>query len=321
MQVSRKTGLAALTALVVMAGTNAFAQEPVGTGTLSRASGWYPAGSPLEVIATPDATSSTFKDWTGNVEPGEIDGNTVTFTVNGPRSLTATFLINLYNVEFIPGALGTRTGGGELQQSIKHGLGATAPTVEAIPGYMFDDWDVAFDNVTAALTVNALYTTNSYTLTFDSAGGSAVANITQPFGTEITPPANPTKTGHTFAGWIPEIPATMPLDGGNHVAQWTANAVSVIIISAHGTPQVGGETVVSGAETGFNFGDTVNFSIAGSPEIIENDSKFDATSWVGTGSAPATGTEMSGSFEIFENSTITWQWSTNYWIELNTAGE
>ena len=314
-------------AAMAMLTVTAQAQDPVGTGTVSETSGllpegemsgWVLAGSEMTATANPDAESSSFKGWTGDVES---EDSTISFTVDGPRSITATFLINSYPVNFILGAYGTHTGGGDLEQLIKHGMAATEPDVEVTPGYAFDDWDVAFDNVTAALTVNALYTTNTYTLTFDSAGGSAVASITQAFGTTITPPANPTRTGHTFAGWEPEIPATMPLDGGNHVAQWTANEVSVIIISAHGTPQVDGETVESGVETAFSFGDTVNFSIAGSPEIIENESKFDATGWVGTGSAPLEGSEMSGSFVIEENSTITWQWSTNYWINFEIIGE
>ncbi len=321
--------MVALAAMTMLSAT-AYAQDPVGTGTVSETSallpsgemsGWVPAGSEMTAVANPDAASSTFKDWTGEIDPGEITDNEITFTVDGPRSITATFLINQYGVTFDLGDLGSRTSGGLLEQTIKHGLGATAPVVEANDGYTFNGWDAAFGNVTEALTVNALYTTNSYTLTFDSAGGSAVPDITQPFGTAITPPANPTKIGHTFAAWDPEIPSTMPLDGGNHVAQWTANEVTVIIISAHGTPELNGETVVSGAETGFNFGDTVNFSIAGSPEIIENESKYEATGWVSTGSAPTEGSEMSGSFVIEENTTINWQWSTNYWINFEIIGE
>ena len=63
----------------------------------------------------------------------------------------------------------------------------------------------------------------SYTLTFDTNGGSAIAPITQDYGTAITAPADPTKTGYTFAGWTPAIPATMPAENMTIKAQWRYN--------------------------------------------------------------------------------------------------
>ena len=63
----------------------------------------------------------------------------------------------------------------------------------------------------------------SYTLTFDTNGGSTIAPITQDYGTAITAPADPTKTGYTFAGWTPTIPATMPAENMTIKAQWRYN--------------------------------------------------------------------------------------------------
>ena len=63
----------------------------------------------------------------------------------------------------------------------------------------------------------------SYTLTFDTNGGSAIAPITQDYGTAITAPADPTKTGYTFAGWTPAIPTTMPAENMTIKAQWRYN--------------------------------------------------------------------------------------------------
>ena len=64
------------------------------------------------------------------------------------------------------------------------------------------------------------------TISFDSAGGSAVAGITQGQGTVITPPADPTREGYTFNGWMPAIPTAMPLNGLVVKAQWTKNATN-----------------------------------------------------------------------------------------------
>ena len=63
----------------------------------------------------------------------------------------------------------------------------------------------------------------SYTLTFDTNGGSTIAPITQDYGTTITAPADPTKTGYTFAGWTPAIPATMPAENMTIKAKWRYN--------------------------------------------------------------------------------------------------
>ena len=63
----------------------------------------------------------------------------------------------------------------------------------------------------------------SYTLTFDTNGGSTIAPITQDYGTAITAPADPTKTGYTFAGWTPAIPTTMPAENMTVTAQWRYN--------------------------------------------------------------------------------------------------
>lgn len=72
-------------------------------------------------------------------------------------------------------------------------------------------------------TFTAVWEINEYTITFDSDGGSEVAAITQDYGTAVTPPANPAKEGHTFSGWLPEIPATIPAEDIICVAQWDAN--------------------------------------------------------------------------------------------------
>ena len=70
------------------------------------------------------------------------------------------------------------------------------------------------------ITITAQWKINQYTITFDTAGGSEVAPITQNYGTAITAPANPTREGYTFMGWDKEIPQTMPAENITITAQW-----------------------------------------------------------------------------------------------------
>ena len=106
------------------------------------------------------------------------------------------------------------------------------PTKE---GYTFIGWysgESKWDfetPVTADLTLTAKWQLNRYTITFDTAGGSEVPSITQDYGTAIIAPANPTKTGYTFAGWDKTIPTTMPAGDMIITARWTENRVIVII--------------------------------------------------------------------------------------------
>ena len=77
------------------------------------------------------------------------------------------------------------------------------------------------------LTLYPVWTINQYTITFDTAGGTTVDSITQDYGTAITAPANPSKTGYTFIGWDTAIPATMPAENLTITARWSLNTYTI----------------------------------------------------------------------------------------------
>lgn len=115
------------------------------------------------------------------------------------------------------------------KQVLPSGTLATRPdTPAATPGCTFGGWnkadgtawDYASDKVTDNITLYAKWAANTYTITFDTAGGSEIAPITQDYGTVITAPEAPTREGYTFIGWDKEIPETMPAENITLKARW-----------------------------------------------------------------------------------------------------
>ena len=132
-------------------------------------------------------------------------------------------------------------GGIYAKQIVQAGETAIRPDVPSRQGYQFTDWyldDTKYDfnaAVTGDMTLTAKWTANSYTIAFDTGGGSEVAPIAQDYGTAINAPAAPTKTGYTFMGWEPELPATMPAEDMTLTAQWRINRYTVTFDTGGGS--------------------------------------------------------------------------------------
>ena len=132
-------------------------------------------------------------------------------------------------VTYAYGALG----GTYATQIVQTDEKAIEPDVPSRQGYQFTGWyldDTKYDfnaAVTGDMTLTARWTVNQYTITFDTDGGSAVAPITQDYGTAIAAPANPTREGYTFMGWNPVLPATMPAENMTIKAQWRINQYTI----------------------------------------------------------------------------------------------
>ncbi len=130
------------------------------------------------------------------------------------------------------------------KQVLPSGTLATRPDAPAAtPGYTFGGWnkadgtawDYASDKVTDNITLYAKWAANTYTITFDTAGGSEIAPITQEYGTVITAPEAPTREGYTFIGWDKEIPTTMPAENMTVTAQWKINRYTITFDTAGGS--------------------------------------------------------------------------------------
>ncbi len=70
--------------------------------------------------------------------------------------------------------------------------------------------------------VEIYYDRNYYMMSFNLDGGYGVEPIYARYGASVKV-ENPTKPGYTFNGWEPDVPTTMPVNGGTHTAQWQKN--------------------------------------------------------------------------------------------------
>ena len=179
------------------------------------------ANTPADQPADPTKEGYTFIGWYN----GESEWNFET-PVTADLTLTAKWQVNQYTITFKP-----ENGGQDIVIKQDYGTAITAPANPTKTGYTFAGWDREIPTTVPAedMTLTAKWQVNQYTITFKPENGGQDIVIKQDYGTAITAPANPTKTGYTFAGWDKTIPTTMPAGDMTITARWTENRVIVII--------------------------------------------------------------------------------------------
>ena len=272
-----------------------------GSGTMSDESFVY--GTAMALTANAFArTGYTFAGWARSANGTKVYNDkqsvsNLTSVDGGTVTLYAVWTANSYMVAF------DDNGGSGTMSDESFVYGATkALTANAFTrsGYTFAGWAKSANGtkvyndkqaVSNLTTVNggtanlyAVWTVNSYTITFDSAGGSAVASITADYGADLTEPSPPTKTGYTFAGWSPTFPVTMPLGGAALTAQWTPNAYSVKFNANGGSGSMPNESFTYGTakalaanaftRTGYTF---AGWAKSSNGAKVYNDKQLDGT--------------------------------------------
>ena len=180
-------------------------------------------GTPITAPADPTREGYTFIGWDREI-PTTMPAEDMT--------VTAQWEINQYTITF------DTNGGSEIAPITQdYGTNITAPADPIREGYTFIGWDREISKTMPAenMTVTARWEINRYTITFDPAGGSEIAPITQDYGTNITAPADPTREGYTFIGWDRDIPVTMPAENITVTAQWEINRYTITFDTAGGS--------------------------------------------------------------------------------------
>lgn len=128
--------------------------------------------------------------------------------------------LNNYDINYTTGTLIEQytitvqtSGGGTAGASETSAFPGMEITLTATPdtGYFFKEWQVVSGGITINdnkftmpsndVTIMAIFEVATYTVSFESNGGSAVPSQTVVYGDLAVEPVAPTKAGHTFAGW------------------------------------------------------------------------------------------------------------------------
>jgi uncharacterized repeat protein (TIGR02543 family) len=149
---------------------------------------------------------------------------------------------NIYNISYELDLGETNT---MLPATFRTGDTLTLPTPtkagHSFEGWYFEDtFETPINQSQLPLnsfTAYAKWSINSYTIAFISNEGSNVQSITEPYGSMITQPTNPSRPGYLFAGWFidetlenPYLFTTMPANDVMLFAKWNLESYSISYI-------------------------------------------------------------------------------------------
>ncbi len=166
-------------------------------------------------------------------------------------AFTAIRTTQKYDVTFNANGHGTAPS----SQSIDYNGLVTKPTNPSETGYTFggwykeeactNPWNFATDKITAATTLYAKWTINSYQVTFNANGhGVPPAAQSVNYNDLVIEPTDPATTGYTFGGWYKEEACTNPWNFATDkitaaitlYAKWTIKSYDVTFeMNGHGT--------------------------------------------------------------------------------------
>ncbi|HOI46357.1 MAG TPA: InlB B-repeat-containing protein, partial [Bacilli bacterium] len=195
-------------------------------------------GGTITAPTAPTKTGFTFDGWFSDSALTTSFVFTTTITSNITLYAKWTPVVTTITVTFdVDGGTAVSS------QTINSGQKAILPTAPTKAGYTFGGWytdsakTVVFDfdtNLSTNTTIYAKWNINTYTVSFDSIGGSIVPNQTINHGSVATIPTAPTKTGYTFGGWYTTNALTTPYEFTIAVTQnitiyakWTINTYTV----------------------------------------------------------------------------------------------
>ena len=204
------------------------------------------SAQPLPV--TPTKTGYTFTGWYTDQACTQLYTKD---TVTSDITLYAGWRANTYTVNFNANGGSTSTASKTVTYDSTYG---TLPTPTRT-GYTFAGWYNSASggsqvtsstkvSITATQTLYARWTANSYTVKFDSQGGSSISDKSVTYDSTYGALSSPTKTGYTFAGWYNSASGGTQVTSSTKVsitvtqtlyARWTANTYTIKFNANGGT--------------------------------------------------------------------------------------
>lgn len=270
-------------------------------------------GSPLAAPIAPEAPAGLsfvgwFTDSLMSVAYSNMDAVTADLTLYAkfiPETHTVTYKVD-----------------GEVVGEVKtydYGTELSVNNVYEKIGYTVSDWSCTGATLVDGKIIikgedvvfTATSTVNQYTITFDTAGGSAIAAITQDYNTSVTAPAvEPSRDGYRFVKWDSEIPASMPADDVIIKAVWAIvatvgeNGKSVVtldsetssFIPAAETKEITVEIRENTAVKVENASDLIGKTVVSKVEPVSNSTGVSGTAYEFTFTAD--GTQYNGKIQV-----------------------
>lgn len=119
----------------------------------------------------------------------------------------------------------------------------TAAAAKSYDGFTPIEFEQKRIKANGSTVVEIFYTRNSYLLTYkDSLSAGVYASQTYKYGAAVTAIAAPTKTGYTFTGWSPTVPATMPAEALTVYAQWRKTTPDTVVFDPN---NINGKTLAA----------------------------------------------------------------------------
>jgi len=206
----------------------------------------------------PTRIGFTFGGWyreSAGVNAWNFDTDVIT----SDTTLFAQWTINTYTVTF-----NSQGGTDVTEQVIEHGSVVVEPTPPTRTGFTFDGWyreaegvnawNFTTDVIVSDTTLFAKWTMITYTVMFNSMGGSAVNSQTIEHGKTVTEPTPPNRTGFDFEGWYREHTFVNAWDFDTDIvtanttlyARWTEIPTFIVIFNSMGGSTVAPQTVREG---------------------------------------------------------------------------
>ncbi len=152
--------------------------------------------------------------------PGDID----------ELEFSASWDVRQYHISF-----SANGGKGGTTSLLEFGSGIKPPEVSRT-GYDLMGWSPSLPETMPAedSTFYAQWRVHEYKVAFDAAGGIEDTVLYLGYGSAIVAPTV-TRAGYTFNGWSPAVPAAVPAEDTEYVAQWEVNKYKVTFDANGGT--------------------------------------------------------------------------------------